>query len=230
MLVRPVRFQSTAPTTNAYPSGSDWAPRSPGSGHLLVPRVSLANVGVSLAIVQVSLRSGSVEGSVRKAAVGAPQRWEPTPARWRGWLPCPTPRQRRRQAGADTTTNSQGRLSWLGHTGHQGAPLTGKRRAIACATTSLGGGGPQGCCARLARPVATPKRWKGVAVPGSAGIVPAAQQVVWRVRSRGGAASAPCAAAPSHARKCPRGLGPRGPVCGVSGPLRLVERRLNATS
>ena len=28
MLVRPVRFQSTAPTTNAYPSGSDWAPRS----------------------------------------------------------------------------------------------------------------------------------------------------------------------------------------------------------
>ena len=50
--MRPVRFQSTAPTTNAYPSGSDWAPRShrgpverlsqrerrafrPGSGHLL---------------------------------------------------------------------------------------------------------------------------------------------------------------------------------------------------
>ena len=28
MLMRPVRFQSTAPTTNAYPSGSDWAPRS----------------------------------------------------------------------------------------------------------------------------------------------------------------------------------------------------------
>ncbi len=26
--MRPVRFQSTAPTTNAYPSGSDWAPRS----------------------------------------------------------------------------------------------------------------------------------------------------------------------------------------------------------